>query len=470
MKNQPVLIRALHLSEYILFSTYGVPLKLINPTSLFANQFKTAMKKYFLFLFITFIIQACQDENPIAPDNNFTLTALETSCTEVWLQIKIQNIEMPVTAVIYEQDSIIEQLNNLNVSDTIIYIDSLKSRQSYKYKYVLTVAGRNYSSNTVTVNTMDTTSHNFTWYTWTYSGDATCAMYDAFMYDEDNIFTVGYLTRVDPSGTFQHYYPILKWNGIDWDLIEIFTPNLVITKLSGIWVFNPSHIYLAGSRIYKWDGSSSTAPVVYETPWQTDPEASIYDLWGNSDSLIYGIGTAGYLVTKGKYSWEKIETGTRDRICRISGAVDNSTGKLNIYCTVSELAYLGRNSIIKVTDRNKIQSVPWNSKLISPIWTPNGWLLYAGGEGLYSNKSGEWIPEFQYEPIISSIKGNGLNDIFITLNNGYIGHYNGFNWRVYPRFSNLMNYNIFSISVKGNMVIGVGRNNEDALIVMGIRH
>lgn len=481
MKSQPVLIRVLHLSEYILFSTYCASLKLINPTALFAKQFKTAMKKYLLFLLITIIIQACQDENPTTPDNSFTLTALEASCTEVWLQIKIQNIELPVTAVIYEQDSIVEQINNLGAADTVICIDSLLPSQAYKFKYVLSSKGKTFNSNIIAITTMDTTSHNFTWQVWTFGGEVgSCVFYDVGIFNE-KIYATGRVLLRDSSSEII-WYNLIEWNGDGWELKSIkYGSNLYIDQLKKIEILNSNNIYFASGSIFHWNGESN-ASLEYSR-LNISPDTYLLNVWSDNSS-IYALGDPGIILKKESNSWKRIESGTQLALidmCSLAGQ-KYIAGTSDIW---------GQGIILKEVDGQwetfmESKVVPANQVfhpylygVFSSMWADEN-TIYIAGNLFYRYKYGKWEyvrslphnmvggdPGSAYRGYINKITGSKSNDMWIVGERNTLKHFNGISWDQigYP-YNPQSNIIWCSIAQALNTVAVVGKSGTSAVIMM----
>ena len=70
--------------------------------------------------------------------------------------------------------------------------------------------------------------------------------------------------------------------------------------------------------------------------------------------------------------------------------------------------------------------------------------------------------------LLTRIRGNGLNDIFVVGTYGFAGHYNGVDWKQFSEISQ-PTYQFKSISVKGDLVVIVGVQNQKGVIIMGTR-
>jgi hypothetical protein len=131
-----------------------------------------------VLLFSSFIPLSCKKDNLIPPEEQpqISLTLEDASCTEAWIKLTIANISLPADVELLKDDNPAGTISLVS-ADTILYIDSLLPSHTYKYQSVIQSisppsgeAGQ--SSNLITVTTMDTTSHNFTWQSWTFGGQA----------------------------------------------------------------------------------------------------------------------------------------------------------------------------------------------------------------------------------------------------------------------------------------------------------
>ncbi len=91
--------------------------------------------KLSVFLLITSLLgfTSCNTTEPPPPNNGaLTLTLAETSCTEVWVELKTNGVRFPVNVNILANGNPVAQVNNLSYADTAVYIDSLLPNKSYQ--------------------------------------------------------------------------------------------------------------------------------------------------------------------------------------------------------------------------------------------------------------------------------------------------------------------------------------------------
>jgi len=138
-----------------------------------------------LLLSFSFLLKSC---NSVEPPTGLTinLTLEDVSCTEAWITLSTTNFQLPSTVTLLQNGETRETIN-LNTKDSLLYIDSLLPNQTYKFQSVIQPI--NQSSNELNVTTLDTTSHNFTFETFTFGGDAgSCALYDVAIISPENIW------------------------------------------------------------------------------------------------------------------------------------------------------------------------------------------------------------------------------------------------------------------------------------------
>lgn len=115
------------------------------------------------FVFSSLILLSCKKDNPVPPEQQpqVNLTLEDISCTEAWLKLSTSNISLPADVELQKDGSLFKTIN-LNVPDTVLYIDSLLPKMTYSFKSIIQSVNLSITSAALPVTTMDTTSHNFT--------------------------------------------------------------------------------------------------------------------------------------------------------------------------------------------------------------------------------------------------------------------------------------------------------------------
>lgn len=118
----------------------------------------------------------------------------DASSTEAWLNLKQDNISLPTTIRLLQNDVVLAEAN-VNSIDTTLFIENLQPNQTFSFK--ATNLKYQASSNEVQVITIDTTSHNFTWETFTFGGGSSSHFNDVAIINENNIWAVGEIHTED---------------------------------------------------------------------------------------------------------------------------------------------------------------------------------------------------------------------------------------------------------------------------------
>lgn len=422
------------------------------------------MKLKFAFILIIFSVLAfigC-DSNEPEDNNKLELFIEDVSCTEAWL--KISNAKGSFITLNRDEKEIMQF--KLTGTDTIIVDDSLLPNKTYNYR--LSRIQNLASSIVVPVTTMDTTSHNFTWQSWEFGESESSSLYDVAIIDENNIWAVGEIYIKDSLGNPDlQAYNAIHWDGEKWELKRIFfyticgQTNRTSYAAKSIFAIDKNEIWIAmdGDQIAKLDNGMQTLTLCL--PWSF----SINKIWGLNSSDLYAFGSYGNIAHYQDGNWQKIESGTTSYISDIWGL--NTSKGVIAYCTVSEFWEPGDRKILRIKN-DKVDSISWNSNiLLNSIYAPKENYLFACGWGVYKYINGTW-EEIKLPPFTTNgIRGNGMNDIFVAGDYGFVAHFNGLSWKI---FNDVYNAGYGEIKVNGNIVAIVGRENGKGIITIGRRN
>ena len=423
-------------------------------------------------LIILLIITSLHCDTTEPPENkeSLALTLEDVSCTEAWLRLKSTNLQIPNTIAIKQNDQIRITIN-LTSTDTLLYIDSLLPKQTYKFQSVIQPINHSeVRSNELSVATMDTTSHNFTWQTWTFGEHSSSMLYDVAIINENNIWAVGEIYMNDSLGQPDPIaYNAIHWDGQNWEVKKIsvlYNGNQTIAPLEGIFITPTGEIILSSGLPYLPQGNGWKLYHLWDMGILNQNDGGVTRIWGTSMSDIYFAGRKGTIVHYNGSGWTKIESGTTTIINDIWG-ITTKQNKIVLYCPVASFFVAGDKKILKIVD-GKVDSVSWNRDVrLYSTWTPNENFLFTCGEGAYVNKFGTWDQITIPEVGTNSIRGNNINDIFIVGDYGFIAHFNGTSWNV-EEYD--FNAGYGRLSAKGKTVAVVGQRNGRALIKVGKRN
>jgi hypothetical protein len=417
------------------------------------RMFRRAGLIFFLLLLCTV---SCNTVDPPPDKTVLTLTLEDVSCTEAWITLTANNLQLPATLNLIKDNSTTKTIN-LQTADTLLYIDSLLPNTTYNFQAIIQSSNQSIKSNEIATATLDTTSHNFTWQTWTFGEHSSSTLYDVAIVNENCIWAVGEIYMYDSLGNSVSYNAI-HWNGIDWELKRILYKG-------GFWVirtvfaFSENDIWFSTSvRYLNGQFIELSIPDVL-IGWAKNK------LWGSSSSDLYAVGNAGNIAHWNGVKWTKIESGTDVDLLDVWGSP---------YGTVWACGYNSEDAftVLLRYDGNIWSKVyegspnnQNNNEYIGPtsgVWTNSKFFTYITSWGkIYRQPNNNTLDIKRITPNFSdvsfSIRGSNHNNIFIAGQHGLIGHYNG---TIYKEITELKNQDeyLLKIDVKNNSAAAVGYN------------
>ncbi|QKJ96351.1 MAG: glucosyl transferase [Ignavibacteriota bacterium] len=409
-----------------------------------------------LIISLSLLLQACNTTDPPPPDGEKATLELkleDVSCIEAWIELTTTNLQLPATITLEQINPAGDTLSHisiLNTQDSLLYIDSLLPNQTYKFH--TTIQAFNHTSNELSVTTMDTTSHNFTFETFTFGGTAgSSVLYDVAIINENNIWAVGEIYVADTSQNGYTMYNAVHWDGNQWELKRILYDGNIWT-IKTIFAFNQNDIWF--SAFVRYDGQKfielPISPIL--TGW------SINKIWGSSSSNLYVVGNNGNIVFYNGTSWSRIESGTDLNIGDIWGITDDSGG-YNKYIAAD-------NAMLKLDEDNNLSRIDAEPGMIlNSVWGISNRLIYTAGDGIVLYKNNNWEKIYsQGVNTIYRIRGQYYNDICgIGSPGSIIYHFNGYSWAsINPDPNNRYR----SIDIKENTIAVSGYQGEKAAITI----
>ena len=132
----------------------------------------------------------------------------------------------------------------------------------------------------------DTTSHNFTFQTFTFGGGGGSQLYDVAIINDTLAYAVGSIYLNDSTGQYDPLpYNLAVWDGTKWDLKKVtvnFRGNTITPPLYGIFAFSSNQIWLVGDIAIYGDGTNwSTYDIRLLTGYDL---LDVTKCWGSSFS------------------------------------------------------------------------------------------------------------------------------------------------------------------------------------------
>lgn len=439
-----------------------------------------AKKKVSLvFLILLLCTASCNTIDPPQDKTVLTLTLEDVTCTEAWITLTTNNLQLPATLTLFKDNNVSKTID-LQTADTLLYIDSLLINSTYKIKAM----SQSISSNEIIATTLDTTSSNFNWQIWTFGeiNAGGSAFYDVTILNENNIYVVGRISRLDSLGNPEIYgYNAIQWDGQKWNYHRVMIggscPDDSVSgafPIGAVFSFEDETILIAsGLQIaYLKDGIPLKKECISIPPNK---------IWGRSSDDFFVVGNHGNILHWDVEHWLKLETNTSDQINKIYGHHLNENQKTEIICIGGTGFNPSPTRIFNVDPTNKsvstlsYQNLPLGSG--ADIWFKQNRRYVIAGNGIYSKRiigSNElWKREI--EPPINNfpstaIDGDNYNDIIVCGFNSEILHYNGYNWKNLSDQIGSSIYVPLECKIKNGLIVIVGFDSDKAVVLLGKRN
>ncbi len=426
------------------------------------------MKKIISLFSLIVLILSCNTTEPLPPGTGITLKTEDVSSIEAWIKISTTNLQLP-TSVTLKRNNTVEQTISLLAKDSVIYIDSLLPKTTYTFQAFIQSSNQTFKSNELSVTTMDTTSHNFTWQTWTFGEHSSSVLNDVAIIDENNIWAVGEIYMNDSLGNPDPiFYNAAHWNGQEWELKRILYGGWIWT-IKTIFAFSANDIWF--SAFARYDGQNFIELPIPSilTGW------TINKIWGSSDNDMYAVGNNGNIAHYANGQWTKIQSGTDLDINDIWGDYNEKTGKWEILAVASNILQSFEKEVIQINGRSaEVLNKEGIDETLSSVWFKSNRKYYVAGSGIYE-KSNLNEETWKGDPLditnyfIYKFRGVSLNDIVAAGGVGEVLHFNGISWKSYFEEAGLNYGNYYSTTIKDNMIAVVGVDAPKAAITIGIR-
>ncbi len=444
--------------------------------------------KYIILLIIfgLFLLSCTTTEPPDKEDPpdpvvipSLALTEDDTHCVESWLKLSADSLELPAELVLWQYNPTGDSVSmfiNIAANDTLLHIDSLLPDKEYSFIAAFPEPDSLHpSSNIVTVTTMDTTSHDFTFDMLTFGGEyGSCALYDCAIIDENNIWAVGEITIGDSVGSGYSTYNAVHWDGNEWRLKRIpyyYGSSIIYGGIYAIEAFSENDIWFGLGNLIHWDG-------VEYTPVSNGPgfNSLINAMWGTGSDNLYIVGNEGNIARYNGAEWIALASGTTLNINDIWGDYNEKTGQWEILAVASNILQSYDKEVL-IIQNNSVQKINKNGIewTLSSVWFECERKYYVVGSGIYQKKeltdniwddnSEDIITEYH----VDKIRANELNDLFVAGAFGEFLHFNGSSWKSYQNIIGQLYGSYYSIDIKNDLIVAVGYESSKALLLAGLR-
>ena len=431
-----------------------------------------------LFTFAVLVLASC---TPTEPQNNaaIIITAEDASCTEAWINLKLTSrIALPTAIKLFKNDSLVTS-ETVNSKDTTLFVENLLPNQTYSfYTTIEQLSNEAIKSNNLHITTMDTTSHDFIWESFTFGGvNGSSYLKDVAIINENDIWAVGEIHTAETdrwnedSTKWVQPYNVVHWNGQKWELKRIMfytfcnQGHKAPYEARAIFHFSDDITAItSGSQItYLENGIQKRIDCI---------PVSVNSIWGISSKDFYVVGQGGNIAHYNGSSWEKIESGTDLDFYDIYGQIYNDVPL--IYAVAAKQSVSSDKAIVQIKNNSvkhlAVLGIPFS---IRSIWFKPDKLLFIVGSGMYKKynltSTSSWIPfqEGITKYYLYSIDGENYNNIIACGSFGELLYFNGLNWVSYRNITSINAGALLSVKIKKNTIVAVGYDNPKAKIFIG---
>ena len=401
------------------------------------------------------------------------LDTLSVDVTEVLLRVRLTDTSGTARLALY-RDSLLVFSGQPLRGDTTVSDTGLAPAHQYDYKaYRLSDSRHTDSTTLLTLRTLDTTSHNFTFQIDTLGDGSSSVLYDVAIINDTLAYAVGEIYLRDSLGNWDpNAYNLAKWNGQHWELMrmQFYTicgqASRTPYPAKAIFAFSSNDIWIAmdGDQVARWNGTTQTATTCLPTSF------AINKLWGENSNSVYAVGEGGNIMHYSSGTWQRVESGTTLPIWDIFGATNSRTGEYEIICVASNHSFPEGRKLLRIKGSSVValpdSGLPWS---IDAIWHVPGRKYIVVGDSVWNvNCLGSIWTSIRGLPNLytTSIAGSALNDIIIGGAFWNLLHFNGIAWRSYfPFISGALG----GVAIKGNLVIASGYIGNRAVVLQGRR-
>ncbi len=323
----------------------------------------------------------------------------------------------------------------------------------------------------------DTTSHDYTWETYTI-GDASTLLFDVFAVNDSDVYVVGEIYIVDSTGRLENNLRnAAHWDGKSWNIMRIkygWQGDSGQASMRSTFAYGSKDVWVGSSLPQRWNGSKW---IGYEMPG-VQP-GWVNGLFGLRTNELFAVNSTGFSSFFNGTGFQKLETGTTLELTDIYG---NET---EIWA-VGGKPHIDRGVVLLKREASweKIDSLSDNEKKsVSTVWCDEKGMLDSGfiafgGWGIWYRDTTWKKPPLSVlnggqpfgELFINSIRGTNRNNVFAVGDYGIVVHYNGKSWHFYKELFKFWGTRIYSsVSLTKNKVYIVGQEDGRGIIVIGTR-
>lgn len=379
------------------------------------------------FLIFLFNITSCNSTEPTSNENKLIieLDLVDVSCDEAWINIKTENIKLPVW-LFYTVNGGGNNALLLFSPDTLIYHTGYIPQSENTFILTSSLTFHPDSTAELKFNTLDTTLENYTWKLDTL-GSIQSDITGIWGSISNDVWVTGTFTSSTLASLLAHY------NGFEWKYLR---PNN-IHKVGGIqsgdfWGItgiDENNIWVVGNgegTAYPSGDSVWAFVAFYDgTEWTNIspnlPNERLFNVWAASKNKVWAVGTNGTIIFYDGNSWTKQFSGTNLQLGGIDGIDEH-----NIYVVGYSFDYT--EGVVLHFDGKTWEKVHLDGNNTEPFRSVKVFSqrkIWIVGTSTYVYNGERWNLYGSIGSDQTAIDGNGYNDIFIGGFQSQITHFDG---------------------------------------------
>jgi hypothetical protein len=324
-------------------------------------------------------------------------------------------------------------------------------------------------------NLPDTTSQNFIWQKYYFGIGGYTLLNDVTIISDSSIWAVGNIYLNDSTGKPElAAHNAIHWDGDNWNILKIPYPyqgQEYYSPIQSVFSFNSNDVWFCGNGVIQWDGVKFNPINLDYTVWG---QYQMNKIWGTSSNDLYIVGNGGKIAHHNNDAWQMIGSGTDMNIPDIWGETNPKTGKSEILAVASYQDTSVDRKVLQITGNTATtissNGINWD---LHSIWFNSQSQYYVAGTYFYNKNllsDNSWSNQYRNvtDYYINCIRGNDVNDIVAVGAFGEVLHYNGNRWKSFKAETGL-NGTYHSVAIKGNLIVAVGFEGQQAVILVGKR-
>ncbi len=313
---------------------------------------------------------------------------------------------------------------------------------------------------------IDTTSHNFIWTEFTNVGN-------------ENNMTGCWV--FGPSCVYANNGWMHKWNGSNWETLNLYCPDPLIGKningsMSGMsmFAFDTSDYWLTNGIPFHYTGGGIIQS--YRITYTIAPHV-LHSAWGTSSNDMFFVGDTGTILHFDGTNWTRMSTPTTKDLQNVWGTASNDIWAAGYNSSTGQgtlLHYDGSAWREDVLSTSGTASAYGVRGLYESDSAGHKFIAVSGSEVFKRRDNGAWtidttVPNGDHIGI--GVYGNAANDLLIVGGWGVVAHWNGIGWHRYDPFydPSATGYGANYASIKGNTACVIGIKNGTSWVLIGQR-